>query len=195
MGRPACLGYSVLGVSVRRPVCAFLAWLPIHVGQGAFLCRRGIDLFTGRSRRWAGGIDFPSSGGCFQFSFNHLRRVASESHYKCPCHPCGARGQTRGGTAAGEGGKKMRRHLGRLVDAAWRAPLTANETFGPQVCPQRMPGDFAATSWLHSRPPQGTNRRRVPTCQMHRLAPPPGLIVRNVGGRAHHRVARRAVSK
>ncbi len=46
-------------------------------------------------------------------------------------------------------GKKVRRHLGRLVGTAWRAPLTANETFGLQVCPQLLPGDFAAAPCFH----------------------------------------------
>ena len=115
-GRPAHLGYSVLGVSVRRPVCAVLAWLPTLVGQGAFWCRHGIDLFTGRPRKWAGGIDFPFSGCSFQFRFNHLRRVASESHYRCPGRPHGARGQTR--SAAADGGRRQRRPAARQLPAA-----------------------------------------------------------------------------
>lgn len=41
----------------------------------------------------------------------------------------------------------MRQHLGCLVGTAWRAPLTANETFEPQVGSQRMPGDFAAAPY------------------------------------------------
>lgn len=43
----------------------------------------------------------------------------------------------------------MRRHLGRLVDTAWWAPLATNETFGSQVYPQHLPGEFAAMSYLH----------------------------------------------
>jgi len=41
----------------------------------------------------------------------------------------------------------MRRHLGRLVGVARWAPLTTDGTFGPQVGPQQMQGDFAATPW------------------------------------------------
>ena len=63
----------------------------------------------------------------------------------------------------------MRRHLDRLVDTAWWAPLATNGTFGPQVCPQRLSGGFAAASWLqcNSGTPcwataydDGTRRRR-----------------------------------
>ena len=63
----------------------------------------------------------------------------------------------------------MRRHLDRPVDSAWWAPLATNGTFGPQVCPQRMSGGFAAASWLqcNSGTPcwataydDGTRRRR-----------------------------------
>ena len=63
----------------------------------------------------------------------------------------------------------MRRHLDRPVDTAWWAPLATNGTFGPQVCPQLLPGGFAAASWLqcNSGTPcwataydDGTRRRR-----------------------------------
>ncbi len=40
--------------------------------------------------------------------------------------------------------EKVGRHLDRPVGAARWAPMTTDGTFGPQVCPQRMPGDFAA---------------------------------------------------
>lgn len=47
--------------------------------------------------------------------------------------------------------KKLRvelgRHLGRPVGIARWAPLTTDGTFGPQVDPQLMQGDFAATPW------------------------------------------------
>lgn len=45
--------------------------------------------------------------------------------------------------------KKMRPHLDGLVGAARWAPLTTDETFGLQVCPQRMPGGFAAAPCDH----------------------------------------------
>ena len=63
----------------------------------------------------------------------------------------------------------MRRHLDRPVDTAWWAPLATNGTFGPQGCPQRRSGGFAAASWLqcNSGTPcwataydDGTRRRR-----------------------------------
>ena len=43
----------------------------------------------------------------------------------------------------------MRRHLGRLVDTEWLAPLTTNGTFEPQVCSQLLPGGFAAASCFY----------------------------------------------
>ena len=46
----------------------------------------------------------------------------------------------------------MRRHLGRLVDTAWWAPLTTNGTFEPQVCSQLLPGGFAAASCIYFNP-------------------------------------------
>ena len=55
------------------------------------------------------------------------------------------------------------------MDSAWWAPLDTNGTFGPQVCPQLLPGGFAAASWLqcNSGTPcwataydDGTRRRR-----------------------------------
>ena len=42
----------------------------------------------------------------------------------------------------------MKPHLDGLTGVARRAPLTADETLVPQVCPQRIPGGFAAAPWI-----------------------------------------------
>ena len=56
----------------------------------------------------------------------------------------------------------MRQHLGCLVGARGGLPHPANGTFGPQVCPQRLPGGFAARLTLKYSA-VGCNRRK-PYC-------------------------------
>ncbi|TSE28879.1 hypothetical protein Tchar_02653 [Tepidimonas charontis] len=46
----------------------------------------------------------------------------------------------------------MRRHLDRLVGLARRTPAPGDGTFGPQVCPHQMEGDFAANPCVQYSP-------------------------------------------